>query len=194
VERIDSLIGVLRSHLAELPVSGKINLIVVSDHGMAAISKERYLNLQDIVPERMVKRVTGSSPVFLLEPAQGKKDSILTLINSVKGLKAWSKDKLPGHLHYGTNPRIPEIVVIADSSWMVDIHPVPSVIKWGVHGYDNSNTDMHTIFYAAGPAFKRNYEFPQLYNVDIYNLICRLLNIEPAPNDGDPSVIEKLLR
>jgi len=194
VERADSLIGVLRNRLAALPVSRKINLIVVSDHGMGTISKERYLNLQDIIPERLVKRISGSSPVYLLEPAHGKKDSILKIVNPVKGLKAWSKDNLPGHLHYGTNPRIPEIIIIPDSSWMVDIRPMPTVIKLGAHGYDNSNTDMHAIFYAAGPAFKKNYKLPQLYNVDIYNLICQLLDIEPAPNDGDPSVVYKLLR
>jgi hypothetical protein len=53
---------------------------------------------------------------------------------------------------------------------------------------------MHAIFYAAGPAFKKGYSFDQLNNVDIYNLICRILNITPAENDGNPDHIKKLLR
>jgi alkaline phosphatase D len=194
VEKVDSLIGVLRDKLSEVPFRKKINLIIVSDHGMGSISPERFINLRDIIPERMVARTSGSSPVYFIDPADDKKDSILLLVNSVKGVKAWSKDKIPEHLNFGTNSRIPEIVVIADSSWMVDTRPAPPIMKKGAHGYDNSNSDMHAIFYAEGPSFKRNYRFDKLYNVDIYNLLCRILDITPSANDGDPSRIEGMLR
>jgi hypothetical protein len=53
---------------------------------------------------------------------------------------------------------------------------------------------MHSIFYATGPAFKKNYNFKELNNVDIYNLVCRILDIKPAMNDGDPKHIKGLLR
>jgi alkaline phosphatase D len=194
VEKVDSLIGILRERLNDVPLRKKINLIIVSDHGMGTISPERFINIKDIIPERMVARTTGSSPVYFIDPADGKKDSILLLVNAVKGVKAWSKDKIPGHLHFGSNSRIPEIVVIADSSWMIDTRPAPPVMKRGAHGYDISNSDMHAIFYAAGPSFKKNYRFEKLYNVDIYNLVCRLLDITPAANDGDPARIEGMLR
>jgi predicted AlkP superfamily pyrophosphatase or phosphodiesterase len=101
---------------------------------------------------------------------------------------------VPAHLHYGTHPRIQDIVVIADSSWSIGTRPDGSSYRGGAHGYDNANSDMHAIFYAAGPAFKKGYSFDQLNNVDIYNLICRILNITPAENDGNPDHIKKLLR
>jgi len=109
-------------------------------------------------------------------------------------VKAWRKSQVPAKWHYGTNPRIPEIVVVADSSWSIGTRPEASSIKGGAHGYDNSNSDMFSIFYAAGPSFKKNFKFKELNNIDIYNLVCRILDIKPAVNDGDPEHIKGMLR
>jgi alkaline phosphatase D len=194
VERLDSLMGVLRSKLSGLPEAKKINLIIVSDHGMEAISAERYINIKSLVPDRMIASISGGNPVYLINPSTGKKDSILYLLNKSKGLKAWSKSELPSRWHYGTNPRIPEIVVVADSSWSIGTRPDGSSLRGGAHGYDNANSDMYAIFYAAGPSFRKNYRFKELNNVDIYNLVCKILNITPAKNDGDPAHIKGMLR
>jgi alkaline phosphatase D len=194
VERLDSLMGLLRTKLSKLPEAKKINLIILSDHGMEAISPERYINIKSLVPDRMIASISGGNPVYLINPSAGKKDSILFLLNKSKGLKAWSKSELPSRWHYGTNPRIPEIVVVADSSWSIGTRPDGSSLRGGAHGYDNANSDMYAIFYAAGPSFKKNYKFKELNNIDIYNLICKILNIIPAKNDGDPSHIKGILR
>jgi hypothetical protein len=53
---------------------------------------------------------------------------------------------------------------------------------------------MFSIFYASGPSFKKNYKFKELNNTDIYNLICRILEIRPGKNDGDPAHIKRVLR
>jgi predicted AlkP superfamily pyrophosphatase or phosphodiesterase len=194
VTRLDSLVGVIRSKLAALPYAKKINLIILSDHGMGAISSDKYINLKEVVPNRMITSITGSNPVYLINPSEGKRDSVLYLLNSEKGMKAWRKSEVPSKWHYGTNQRIPEIVVVADSSWSLGTRPDASSIKGGAHGYDNSNSDMFSIFYAIGPSFKKDYKFKELNNVDVYNLICRILNINPAKNDGDPEHIKGLLR
>ena len=194
VTRLDSILGVIRLKLSALPEANRINLIVLSDHGMGAISSDRYVNLKEIVPNRMIASISGGNPVYLISPEEGKRDSILYLINSVKGVKAWRKSQVPAKWHYGTNPRIPEIVVVADSSWSIGTRPEASSIKGGAHGYDNSNSDMFSIFYAAGPSFKKNFKFKELNNIDIYNLVCRILDIKPAVNDGDPEHIKGMLR
>jgi predicted AlkP superfamily pyrophosphatase or phosphodiesterase len=194
VQRLDSLLGVLRTKISGLPDAKKINLIVLSDHGMAPVSSERYINLRELVPARMILSIAGSNPFYLINPAQGKKDSILYLINKTKGVRAWGKSEVPAKWHYGTNVRIPEIVVLADSSWSIGTRPDSSSIKGGAHGFDNSNSDMFSIFYAAGPSFKWNYKFKELNNIDVYNLICRILDITPAKNDGDTKHIRSLLQ
>lgn len=194
VQRVDSILGVLRAKIAALPDAKRINLILVSDHGMEAVSAEKYLNIKSIVPERMISSVSGGNPVYLINSKDGKKDSILYLLNKTKGLKAWDKTQVPERLHFGTNPRIPEIVVLADSSWSIGTRPDGSTLRGGAHGYDNSNSDMSAIFYAAGPSFRKNYRFKELNNIDVYNLVCKLLKINPSKNDGDPEHIQGMLK
>ena len=44
---------------------------------------------------------------------------------------------------------------------------------------------MHGIFVASGPAFKAGYKTGTVWNIDIYPLICKILNISPyQPVDG----------
>ncbi len=191
---LDSIVGVIRKKLSALPDAKKINLIVLSDHGMGPVSSDKYVNIRAAVPDRMIASITGGNPVYSINPKEGKRDSVIMLLNRVKGVRAWKKSELPAKWNYGTHPRIPEIVVVADSSWSIGTRPDGSSIHGGAHGYDNYNSDMHSIFYAAGPAFKKNYKFKELNNVDIYNLVCRILDIIPAENDGDPEHIEGLLR
>jgi predicted AlkP superfamily pyrophosphatase or phosphodiesterase len=194
VERLDSLIGVLRLKLLTLPYHKRINFILLSDHGMGAITKDRYINLKEVVPERMITSVYGGNPVLLVNPAEEKQDSVLLLLNAHKNLKAWAKEDVPARLHFGTNPRVPQIVILADSSWSIGNRPVSPSIRGGAHGYDNADSDMFAIFYAAGPDFKRNYKFHELNNTDIYGMICRILKLKPAPNDGNPENYRKILK
>ena len=194
VERLDSLIGVLRLKLSTLSYHRRINFILLSDHGMGAISPDRYINIKEAVPERMISSVYGGNPVLLINPAEGKQDSVLLLLKAQKNLKAWAKADVPARLHFGTNPRVPQIVVLADSSWSIGNRPASSSIRGGEHGYDNADSDMLAIFYAAGPAFKRNYRINELNNTDIYGMICRILKLNPAPNDGNSNNYRKILK
>ncbi len=194
VHSLDSLMGVLRAGIARLPHARKVNLIVLSDHGMTEVDDIRYNYIYDTLPERMVKRIFGGSPVWAVEPVAGKRDSVLMLLNMQKGMQAWAREELPEHWHYGTHPRIPEIVLVADPGWTAGTRPQPGRYSRGDHGYDNHCPDMHSIFYAEGPAFKKGFRTDTLYNVDIYNLLTQILKLQPAPNDGDAGRIAPLLR
>ena len=50
VRSLDSLMGVLREGISKLPHAKKINLIVLSDHGMAEIDTSRYNYVFDTLP------------------------------------------------------------------------------------------------------------------------------------------------
>jgi ectonucleotide pyrophosphatase/phosphodiesterase family member 5 len=43
---------------------------------------------------------------------------------------------------------------------------------------------MHPIFFAHGPAFKQQYKIETFNNVDIYPLMCKILDVQEAPNNG----------
>ncbi len=192
VRSLDSLIGVLRTGLGKLPNAADINLIVLSDHGMTEVDNSRYNYIFDTLPQRMVKRIYGGNPVWAIEPAEGKSDSLLILLNVQRGMKAWKRNELPAHLHYGTHLRIPEILLVADPGWTAGLRPEPRGDTRGDHGYDWRCRDMHSIFYAEGPAFKKGFSVDTLYNVDIYNIVTGVLGLVPAPNDGNPERIAPL--
>jgi hypothetical protein len=50
------------------------------------------------------------------------------------------------------------------------------------------------MFYAYGPAFKTNYKQEEFRNIDIYELVCNILKLEPAANDGDFEKVKTMLK
>lgn len=63
----------------------------------------------------------------------------------------------------------------------------------GEHGYNNSLPSMHPFFIAMGPAFKSGAKVDTFNIVDIYPLMCKLLGLKPAPNNGSLDVVSQLL-
>jgi predicted AlkP superfamily phosphohydrolase/phosphomutase len=49
----------------------------------------------------------------------------------------------------------------------------------GAHGFDARRPDMHAIFYAIGPDFKRGATVPAIRTIDVAPTIARLLGIKP---------------
>lgn len=45
-----------------------------------------------------------------------------------------------------------------------------------------------------GPAFKKNFTIETFNSVDIYPLMCHILGVEPAPNNGSMDKVKTLLR
>jgi len=185
VEYLDSILGYLRIELSKLDHKDRINLIVLSDHGMAPVSADKYINLNDYIKEDWSISVVGGNPVYLVQPEEDCADSIIQAFRGVEGLSAWQKEDIPEHLHYGSSSRFPGILVLADSTWSMGFNPDPSGYSGGAHGYDNAYSDMHTIFYAEGPAFKENYSAASFSNVEVYGILAHLLGLDPADTDGD---------
>ncbi|MFA8450142.1 MAG: ectonucleotide pyrophosphatase/phosphodiesterase [Bacteroidales bacterium] len=193
VMKLDSLVGVFVNKIESLPNASKINIIILSDHGMCRVSPERWVILKDKVKESWVKRINSYNPTLGIVANEGCKDSIWNALQTFEHIKAWKSSEVPERLHFGSNPRIGDFVVTADSAWSVDYtdrHPPKS----GAHGFDNNITDMHAIFYAMGPAFKKGYTQPTFPNVDVYPLIAKILNIKPEPTDGKLEEVEGMLK
>ncbi len=194
VETNDSLLADFIRKINKLPIAKKINLIVLSDHGMGAISEEKVVYLSKCLNSNWIDKSMGDNPVTMIKPLKGFGDSIYNTLKKTPHIKVWWKNELPARLHYGTNKRINEIIVEADSNWSITWHDKVDKYHRGTHGYDNQNLDMYAIFYAFGPAFKTNYLQPTFKNVDVYSLIAKLLEIEPAKTDGSLEEVEGMLK
>ncbi len=189
---LDSLMLVLKQKLDKLPIGRFINLIILSDHGMAEVSVERSINLDDYLKKEWINHKEGSNPVIDLKVKPQYLDSAILVLKNVPHIKAWKNTELPERLHYGSNPRIGNLIVIADSSWSISSTEYKIKNK-GAHGYDNTNSDMFAIFLADGPAFKKHYKQPPFRNVDIYGLVAKILNLKPAKTDGNLKEVSGML-
>ena len=54
----------------------------------------------------------------------------------------------------------------------------------GTHGYDPEYKSMHGVFVGYGPAFKSGFQGDSFSSIHLYEMMCRILNIAPATNDG----------
>lgn len=187
VSYLDSVLGYIRSEISELEYGDRVNLIVLSDHGMGPTSPDRYVNMEEYIKEEWTVSVIGGNPLYLIEPEEACADSICIALNAVEGVSAWQKEDIPARLHYGTSPRFPGIVVVADSLWSIGAKADASGYSGGAHGYDNAFTDMNTIFYAEGPDFRENFAAAPFSNVEVYGIIAEVLGLDPAATDGDLS-------
>jgi hypothetical protein len=64
----------------------------------------------------------------------------------------------------------------------------------GTHGYDNRIMNMKPFFLARGPDIRRDVRLPAFRSVDIYPLLCELLGVAPAPNNGTLAIAGRMLR
>ncbi|KAJ8302299.1 hypothetical protein KUTeg_021286 [Tegillarca granosa] len=80
------------------------------------------------------------------------------------------------------HPRDPDFPTYKDSGPLV-----------GFHGYDNLDQEMGAIFVGIGPDFKVNYGAKPFANVNLYQLMCHLLGLTPAPNNGTWSTVSDML-
>jgi predicted AlkP superfamily pyrophosphatase or phosphodiesterase len=194
VRKIDSLIGFFYKRIKQLPDGDSINLLIVADHGMGNITSNRNIVLRDYIPETWPVRIEGGTPNFNLYADGAWVDSAFEALSRAPHLKVWKPSEVPGYLNYGTNPRVGNIIVVADSAWSVSVQKPQKTFSGGTHGYDIRNTDMHAIFYAVGPAFKQNFLHPAFQNIHIYPLLAYLLGIEPAHTDGELKQVINMLK
>lgn len=69
-----------------------------------------------------------------------------------------------------------------------------SVELIGDHGYDNQASSMHPIFYAMGPAFRRNFLAEPFRSVDIYPLMSHILRLNERKTNGSFENVKDLLQ
>jgi predicted AlkP superfamily pyrophosphatase or phosphodiesterase len=193
VNYLDSLLGVFLDRMEALPHADKINFIVTSDHGMAQLSPDRKIVLDQYVDTSMIALIDGWNPTMNLKIKDGYLDEVYESLSEIDNLNVWKHGEVPERLHHGTNVRTHDLILVADGGWSI-------VWSWtkgyarGTHGYDPANPDMHAIFYAYGPDFKENHRHPAFQNIHLYPLMTEILGLEPAETDGSLDAVKDMLK
>ncbi|XP_072007372.1 autotaxin isoform X7 [Engystomops pustulosus] len=203
---IDGVVGMLMDGLKQMKLHRCVNIIFVGDHGMEEANCEKtefltsYLsNVDDFVflPGSLGRMRTKNNV-----PKHDPKVVVanLTCKSKDQHFKPYLKQHLPKRLHYANNRRIEDIHLLVDRTWhvakkQVDVYKKAGKCGFqGDHGYDNKITSMQTVFVGHGPSFKFKAKVPPFENIELYNVMCDLLGLKPAPNNGTHGSLNHLLR
>lgn len=201
---VDKALGVLVEFIASHGLGDRATVVVVSDHGMTSLSDARTIWLDDFIDVTAVD-ITEADGVLLLAPRENSPARVAALFRRLKDahprLHVFTRDTLPKRLHYSKNPRIAPIIGIPDDGWTVTTRERRErrraqgrLPQRGTHGYDPADRNMHALFVAAGPELRQGAIVPTLENVHLYEFLCKILKVTPAPNDGDPTATALFFR
>jgi predicted AlkP superfamily pyrophosphatase or phosphodiesterase len=193
VRHVDSMIGTLRAHLAKLHLP--IDLVVVSDHGMATeqggwIDLDQYVDFTGVA-------TAGSLMYPDSEQEAAKLYAKLRIVSNK--FKVYRRDRMPAELDYTGEPRIGDPVVVPTGPYSIRVHGPADAARdhppnKGVHGYDpGSVPEMRAIFYAEGPDIRKGTKLKSFENVNVYPFLAEILGLNAPPIDGSAAVLEPAL-
>ncbi|KAF1912405.1 alkaline-phosphatase-like protein [Ampelomyces quisqualis] len=201
ISSVDKMLGGILQGIHQRNLTNIVNVVVVSDHGMATTDVSRLIQLEDLVDPAELSHIDGW-PLYGLRPKNPS--DLRRLYEQIKertknnpNVEVYLKDEnMPERYHFSKNDRIAPLWIIPKTGWAIvdknefDIetgkkngdvyHPR------GLHGYDHEHPLMRAIFVARGPAFPHapGSEIKPFQNIHLYNIICDSIHITPAPNSG----------
>ncbi|MFZ1699484.1 MAG: ectonucleotide pyrophosphatase/phosphodiesterase [Pyrinomonadaceae bacterium] len=203
VWNVDAYIKRLMDGLKTRGIDEEVNVILVSDHGMAPYYFRNTTFLDDYFDFADAKEILWTNEIVQIFPKDGKTDAIYAKIKDLKHTTCWKKGEIPARLHYNDGKRVAPIVCSSEIGWMTTSHR--RYDDWyknqseqqrprGAHGYDNKYPEMGATFIAHGSAFKSGYVAEPFENIEVYNVMCKILGLKPAKNDGKLERVSQMLR
>ncbi len=193
VAATDASIGRLAAELRTL--GQPANLVIVSDHGMAATSSARSVALDRIVSATDA-RVLEAGPYASFFALPGREAAVdAALLRPHPHMTCWRKERIPARFRYGANARVPPYLCLAEVGWTLAKTAPTRASVGGNHGYDNEAPEMLALFIANGPAFRAGTKLAAFDNVAVAPLLRDLIGLPPAPGlDGTAAPFENARR
>src|SRR5258708_22000357 len=203
VLKVDEEIGRLIAGLKSRGIFSQINLIIVSDHGMATVRWSNAILLDKLFDTSMATRIFWTREIVSIFPKAGREDEIyLSLKRKLPPQARVSrKAEMPARFHYSQSPRIAPLLVLPAEGWILTNQKAFAEMREkgetkrlkGGHGYDNQLPSMRAIFIAHGEAFKKGKVVAPFENTQVYNIMTRILGLKPAVNDGNYEATKEVL-
>jgi alkaline phosphatase D len=197
VHHLDEMIGKLQEGLTAIPLP--VDVIVVSDHGEAAA--EREWTILDKFADLSHFQTAGDVVTTLLYPDSeaAAEKAYRDLRGASDKFRVYRRAHVPEYLHYNTNPRSGDPIVVANRPLYIRAHEAlafgdPPNTDPGQHGYDvRFVPEMKAIFYAVGPDIRPGMAVAPFENVDVYPLVAKILGLTVGPIDGKLRPLQKIL-
>jgi alkaline phosphatase D len=192
--KMDAMVGKLKKALdaTKLP----IDLVVVSDHGMAKI-QGGWVNLDEFADLTNFETV---GPLLYGKTEEDRVKAYNKLKQASSQFVAYRRKDVPAGLDYNQNPREGDPIVIATGPYAIRAHKPagdrpdgPPEI--GMHGFDPRKIpDMKASFFAVGPDIVAGKTLSPFENVNIYAWIAHMLGLQAPKSDGSLNVLAGTLR
>ena len=203
VSEMDALLGYLMEELKKLEVFSKLNIFLLSDHGMVDVNDKHLIILDDYIEDIENYNIQGRGAYVQIDKKNHQELNMKKLqkeISQIPYCKFWKNNDMPERFHYD-NVSVGKYLILADEGWFITMDSEmqkKGLSVSGMHGYDPILSSMHGIFYAYGPKIKSGVKISKFENIHVYPLLCRLLGIDEYDNeidgpDGDLKVLEKIL-
>ena len=186
VRLVDAYIGRLLDAIYEMPIAGRVNIVVVSDHGQTGyIRPDDALVLDELISLDSLEVVDGGTYASIFVPEPDRAIAIRDAINEKwQNGRAYLREETPDHWRVTDDGRFPDVFVAPDlHHGVLSSESRRHKLKRGDHGWDPRHREMHGIFLAAGPGVPPGREIGSVEAVDIYPLFLDLLQIRA--DDGD---------
>ena len=198
---VDRSVGELVAGVAAARLTNRVNYVIVSDHGMAALSRDRMIVVDDYI-DPATADIIDWAPVLGLTPKDGDVEKMYAALKDRHPhLQVYRRAEIPAVYGLAGHPRLSPIVGIADEGWYITSRTETQ--RWdrherntpgGTHGYDARAKSMQGLFIATGPRLRSGVVVKPFENIHVYNLMCAVIGIQPSPNDGDFAVVKDMLR
>lgn len=196
IEELDQTIGLILDGLREIGKLDSINIMLTSDHGMTEMSPSRRIFFDKYV-DTTTFDIWDASTNLMISPKKGHKQSVYNEFKKLEKkkphIKVYWKQEIPDFLHLKNSRRVPEIFVLTDLGWALANSKQTYFYK-GNHGFSQDHKDMAGFFVGRGPAFRQGYTRKGFNNTHLYPLMCRLLGVDPKPNNGSLNAIKDMLK
>ncbi|CAL4097065.1 unnamed protein product, partial [Meganyctiphanes norvegica] len=194
---VDGMIQRLTQGLMDQGHAGCVNIIIIADHGMATSGDGTSFKMTDYIANISDAAYTYPGAFSRINPKnkdpEVKFGMLEKLVCQEAMMRAYDREGLPTRFHFSNNPRIEDIVMDLEPGYSMDINTSDWSLN-GQHGYDNYATVMNALFLAVGPAFQEALEVEPFQNIELYNLMCHLAGVDPAPNNGTQGSLDHILK
>ncbi|HEY8380022.1 MAG TPA: ectonucleotide pyrophosphatase/phosphodiesterase [Nannocystis sp.] len=198
VAEADRVLGRLLDGVETLEIADEVYVVIVSDHGMEAVSAERAEYLEDVISLDGIRLMAGGPYLTLwVDGDSARVREIEAALNAgLRHARAYRRAAMPERWRYAGSPRVGDLIVLAEPGHQVAGSRRYPARGGGAHGYDPATApNMQGIFLAAGPAIRPGVRIPAFENVHLYPFIAHLLGLRPNPEiDGRLEVLEPILQ
>lgn len=191
VNVVDNAIGSFVAGLKDLNLLELTTILIVSDHGMAYVDPANYIDLKPLLNPFPNISVEWQGPLAGINLNGNQAPQVLNTLNQNKNMQCWSKNNIPAKYHFGSHRRIPDIVCLSQLGFSA-VSGIPSFQIPGQHGFDPELKDMHGIFIASGYRVKKT-RLNYFENIEVYTLLCHLLNIQAEKNDAKDILFQQII-